>query len=602
MSVENLITEHLDIWTSAIKTKSAAGRGSSKKLGLVGIKKLRGLILELAVRGKLVPQDPTDEPAGKLLEKIETEKARLLSEGKIKKQKSLSPICDDEKHFLAPNSWGWIRLGDLAFQLNDGNYGESYPKASELKKSGVPFLTSASILPSGKVDKNNLKYITHEKQVTLTKAQINSGDIIFPNRGARGGQLSGAEPLAIIVPEWLKEGNINPQLTRIKLSKIEVLARYLCITLNSNFFLAQMRNASGGTALAFINLTKTSNFVIGIPPLVEQSRIVVKVEELMVLCDQLEAQTESSIDAHKTLVEVLLATLTDAKDADELNDNWQTISQHFDVLFTTQASIDQLKQTILQLAVMGKLVKQDPKDEPASKLLERIATEKQQLIKDGKIKKQKPLPPISDEEKPFVLPVGWEWVRLGDVYRFLNGFAFKSEWFQEQGTKLLRNINIAHGETKWLETACIHKEMADEYTRFQLEVGDIVISLDRPIINTGLKYAVIQTNDLPCLLLQRVAKFHSLADIVTPDFLSRWLESDLFMNSIDPGRSNGVPHISTKQLEMMPFPLCSSNEQLRIVVQIDELIELCDSLKQRLNQAHTTQLHLTDAIVNVEVG
>ena len=107
--------------------------------------------------------------------------------------------------------------------------------------------------------------------------------------------------------------------------------------------------------------------------------------------------------------------------------------------------------------------------------------------------------------------------------------------------------------------------MATEYEKYNLSVGDIVISLDRPIINTGLKYAVIEPSDLPCLLLQRVAKFHSYSDTVEPNYLSRWLESDLFMSAVDPGRSNGVPHISTNQLEAMVFPLCSLEEQQRIV-------------------------------------
>ena len=132
----------------------------------------------------------------------------------------------------------------------------------------------------------------------------------------------------------------------------------------------------------------------------------------MSLCDQLEQHSLTSLDAHQQLVETLLTTLTDSQNADELAENWARISEHFDTLFTTEASIDALKQTILQLEVMGKLVPQDPNDEPASELLKRIAKEKVQLVKDGKMKKQKPLPPISDEEKPFVTPNNWEWVRF----------------------------------------------------------------------------------------------------------------------------------------------------------------------------------------------
>ena len=140
----------------------------------------------------------------------------------------------------------------------------------------------------------------------------------------------------------------------------------------------------------------------------------------MALCDQLEQQTEQSLTAHQTLVEALLNTLTQSVNADDFQESWQRIADHFDVLFTTEASIDQLKQTILQLAVMGKLVPQNPSDEPASKLLEKIAEEKAQLIKDKKIKKQKPLPAITDEDKPSALPIGWEIARF---YRLFYDFA-----------------------------------------------------------------------------------------------------------------------------------------------------------------------------------
>ena len=153
-----------------------------------------------------------------------------------------------------------------------------------------------------------------------------------------------------------------------------------------------------GVAIEGLSKKVLELFEFPIPPLKEQHRIVAKVDKLMALCDQLEQQTLTSIDAHATLVETLLETLTNSANAAELEQNWARISEHFDTLFITEQSIDALKQTILQLAVMGKLVRQDPTDEPASVLLEKIAAEKAQLIKDKKIKKEKPLPPISDDE------------------------------------------------------------------------------------------------------------------------------------------------------------------------------------------------------------
>lgn len=601
-TAEHLITTHLDIWTTAIEQKSSAGRGSSNKFSLYGIKKLRELILEIAVRGKLVPQDVNDSSPQKALLKSIEKKENLIGSGVIKKSRS-KKVIKDEHFYSYPEHWETARIEDLINVIN----GRAYKK-HEMLSEGTPLLRVGNLFTSNDwyysdLDLDSDKY-------------IDNGDLIYAWSASFGPFIWDGGKVIYHYHIW----------------KMDLHSEIALDKSFSKLFLAAIseRIKASGNGIAMIHMTKErmEKVIHPLPPLEEQHRIVAKVDELMLLCDALEAQTEASIAAHQTLVETLLNALllpqTAANTASQsdvslepqlesrsqhfesslelpftnsFDKDWQRVAEHFDTLFTTAASIDTLKQTILQLAVMGKLVKQDPNDEPAAKLLERIAKEKAQLIKEGKIKKQKPLPAITEEEKPFELPNGWAWVRLGALYSFLNGFAFKSEWFQKDGVKLLRNINIAHSETKWNDQECIPDSMASEYVKYNLSIGDIVISLDRPIINTGLKYAVIEQSDLPCLLLQRVAKFHSYADAVTPQYLSRWLESDLFISGIDPGRSNGVPHISTKQLEAMAFPICSLEQQHRIVAKVDELMALCDQLKARLADAQTTQLHLTDAIV-----
>lgn len=198
-------------------------------------------------------------------------------------------------------------------------------------------------------------------------------------------------------------GGFLSVLRPLVVNEIYLMALLRCETYKSQL----IESASQTTNIANISLAKLNPLPVCIPPAKEQIHIVKKMNELMSLCDQLEQQSLTSLDAHQQLVETLLGTLTDSQNAEELAENWARISEHFDTLFTTEASVDALKQTILQLAVMGKLVPQDPNDEPASELLKRIAQEKAQLVKEGKIKKQKPLPPISDEEKPFELPDGW---------------------------------------------------------------------------------------------------------------------------------------------------------------------------------------------------
>ncbi|WP_025522368.1 restriction endonuclease subunit S [Vibrio parahaemolyticus] len=595
MAVENLITEHIDVWTSAIKTRSTSGRGSSKKLELYGVKKLRELILDLAVRGKLVPQDPNDEPASELLKRVANEKKLLVNNKKLKKIKKLPDLNDIELPcFELPVGWEWAFIPEVIAHhdnaIKRGPFGSALKKAYFVSSGYKVYEQQHAINDDFK---RGEYYVDEDKFQELKSFEVKPNDLII--------SCSGTVGKVAIAPHNMEPGIINQALLKISLNNNSLINEYFKILFSAYYMKTETLSDLQGTAQKnMVSVETLKSVPFPYPPINEQHRIVAKVDELMALCDQLEQQTEASIEAHQVLVTTLLDTLSNSADADELMQNWARISEHFDTLFVTEESIDQLKQTILQLAVMGKLVPQDPSDEPAAELLKRIAEEKAQLVKEKKIKKQKALPPIAEDEKPFELPSGWEWCRLGNLFSFLNGFAFKSEWFNDKGIRLLRNINIAHSETKWADVVCVSAQLAKEYEKYSLNAGDIVISLDRPIINTGLKYAVVDESDLPCLLLQRVAKFHSYAGTVSSSYLSKWLESDLFMSSIDPGRSNGVPHISTKQLEMLPFPLAPLSHQTRISDKVDEMIYLCQQLEIRVKESQITQAHLADAIVAQE--
>jgi type I restriction enzyme S subunit len=168
---------------------------------------------------------------------------------------------------------------------------------------------------------------------------------------------------------------------------------------------------------------------------------------------------------------------------------------------------------------------------------------------------------------------------VGDWIRFQTGYAFKSEWFSESGIRLARNANVGHGALNWSETVRLPESRRAEFPRFELEAGDILITLDRPIISTGVKVARVRKEDLPCLLLQRVARAQFQSDEVLPDYFFRWLRSPHFTSAIDPGRSNGVPHISHKDIEKIPFTAPLLPEQRRIVSELDALQAEVDALK-----------------------
>ena len=594
-STESLINEHLDIWTTAIEQKSSSGRGSSKKFSLHGIKKLRELILELAVRGKLVPQDPNDEPASVLLERIAAEKAQLIKDKRIKKPKVLPEISEDEKPFELPKGWEWTRLGEVGSIVGGGT-----PKSGEASywcEEGIKWLTPADLygrkekfISSGKRD------ITEEGLAKSSAQLLPVSSILFSSRAPIGYVAIASSPLA--TNQGFK--SIVPFLNGFS----EYIYYYLKRSAR------YIDDAASGTTFKEVSGLIVSKLLISLPPVLEQQRIVAKVDELMGLCDALEAQTENSITAHQTLVEVLLEALLKAPEqgttpkqtAEQFQQNWQRLSEHFDTLFTTTASIDTLKQTILQLAVMGKLVPQNPNDEPAAKLLERIAAEKAQLIKDKKIKKQKPLPEITDEEKPFELPVGWEWVNLASLITLMDAgwspacppeASPNNDTWGVLKTTAVQNMEYREYENKTLS------EVKEPKPQYEVKVGDILITRAGPKNRVGVSCLVQKTR--PKLMISdKIIRFHLLEVGMSERFISLCLNAGTtaaFLESAKSGMAESQMNISQDKLKVAPIPLAPIKEQQSIISKVDELMTLCDQLKARLTDVQTTKLHLTDAIV-----
>ncbi|HAV1414851.1 restriction endonuclease subunit S [Vibrio parahaemolyticus] len=579
MAVENLITEHIDIWTSAVKTRSTSGRGSSKKLELYGVKKLRELILELAVQGKLVPQDPNDEPASVLLKRIAQEKAQLVKEKKLKKPKKLPNISDEEKPFDLPNGWSWIRLNEY------GEWGSgSTPKRSNsgYYDGGIPWFKSGEL----KAD-----YIS-ESEETITELALsetsvrynNVGDVLVAMYGATIGKT------AILSVRATTNQAVCACTPFTGLSNT-----YLLTLLKA--YKARLIGMGAGGAQPNISREKIINTVIALPSTAEQHRIVAKVDELMTLCDQLEQQTEASIEAHQVLVTTLLETLTNSADADELMQNWARISEHFDTIFTTEESIDQLKQTILQLAVMGKLVPQDPSDEPAAELLKRIAEEKAQLVKEKKIKKQKALPPISEDEKPFELPSGWVWCRLQDITSKITDGDHKTPPRIETGYTLLSAKNVRDGFIDFSTTDFISEEdYMKSRERCLPEHNDLlIVSVGGTIGRSSLvpkksDFALVRS-----VALIKPLKFNS-------EYLKHAMDSKLLQDSIHNNKRGGAqPCLYLSEISKFPFTMPPLEEQNRIVLKINQLLAICESLKLQIQESQVTQFHLTDAIVEQAV-
>ncbi|EHD2268138.1 TPA: restriction endonuclease subunit S [Vibrio cholerae] len=566
MSAEKLVTDHIDIWTSALQAKSSSGRGSGKKHELYGIKKLRELILELAVRGKLVPQDPTDEPASVLLDRIAAEKAQLVKDKEIPKTKPLPAISPDDIPDDLPTGWSMVRLGEIVTKMGSGSTPRGGQKA--YVDDGVIFLRSQNVWNEG-VRLDDVAYISDEVHQKMSNTKVLPGDVLLNITGASLGRTT-------IFPSDFVEANVNQHVTIIRLIELE-MNKFVHLGLMSPMVQKLVWGRQVGMAIEGLSKKVLEQFEFPIPPINEQHRIVAKVDELMTLCDQLEQQTEASLDAHQVLVETLLATLTNSQNATELMANWARISEHFDTLFTTEQSIDQLKQTILQLAVMGKLVPQDPNDEPAAKLLERIAEEKAQLVKEKKIKKQKALPPIADDEKPFELPKGWECRRLGDLIKISSGNGLTSAQMVIEGGIPVYGGNGVNGY----------------HDRANIEKATLVIG------RVGFYCGSIHITPPKAWVTDNAFITSFSEKLFTLEYLALLLK---VTNLKENENATAQPVISGKKI--YPIPVCfpPQNEQKRIVTKVEELMAICEQLNQRLRDSQQTQLQLTDAIVEKFVG
>ena len=574
---EQLITAHIDIWTSAILAKSSSGRGSSKKYELYGISKLRELILELAVRGKLVPQDDNDEPASVLLEKIAVEKAQLIKKGRIKKVKVRDKINEDEKSFELPRNWSWIRLSNI-YDVRDGTH-----DSPKYQASGYPLVTSKN-LASGTLSLDDVKYIsTKDHQKIAERSAVVKGDILFAMIGTIG------NPVIVDIDDEFSIKNvalfkpINSLLNSMQFLRIQLIvaSKYL-------------KNNASGAVQKFASLTKLREQAVALPPLAEQQRIVAKVDELMLLCDQLEQQTEASIEAHATLVEVLLATFTDSGNADELAQNWARISEHFDSLFTTEQSIEALKQTVLQLAVMGKLVPQDPNDEPASVLVRDIMNTKSKDIEEGKVKKSKKLEEVN-EESLFDLPVGWVWEQMGNLGDTNTGLTYSPHDVDTIGTPVLRSSNIQKGKIDLSDLVRVNKQVKESSL---VHESDLLICA-----RNGSKALVGKTAQI--INLSEPMAFGAFMTIFRSNinnYIEVFLNSPIFRARLEGVATTTINQITQSNLRNTMCPLPPLAEQLRIVAKVDELMAICDQLKERLKQSKETQVQLTDALVDRALG
>lgn len=528
-----------------------------------GIQKLRELILELAVRGKLVSHDASDEPASELLKRIAIEKTQLVAEGKLKKQKALSDVSESEKPFTLPVGWTWAFWDTIALKIGDIDH-----KMPDTTSEGVPFVSPRDFYPGNVINFDGAKRVSVEDFERLSaKIKAERGDLIYPRYGTIGENI-----LVDVERDFL----VSYSCAVIKVAHGFIDPIYQFYVSMSGCIRKQAKAAENKTTQANVGIKSIQQYLFPIPPLAEQHRIVAKVDELMALCDRLEAQQADAESAHVRLVQALLDSLTQACDATDFATRWQRLAKHFHTLFTTESSIDALKQILLQLAVAGKLVPQDPVDESAESFLQRQGIKSQ----------------------PHTLN-GWAKVPLGHLGEILGG-----------STPSKSNSAFWDGDIPWvspkdMKRPVIH-DAQDHISTSALAQSSLKIIPPNSMLM--VVRGMILAHSFPVALTAREVTINQdMKALVPPQEISTYLLMYLqavkgVMVELVDRSSHGTCKLISEKLWAHTVCLPPLAEQRRIVAKVEQLITLCGQLKHRLTQACLLNKQLANTLVEQAVA
>ena len=476
---------------------------------------LRNSILQQAIQGKLVPQDPSDEPASVLLQRIRKEKERLVKEGKLKKKDLESkPIEEDEIPFEIPESWEWCRISSIASVLG----GKRIPAGRKLSQENTGHVyIRVSDMKENTVSTDNLQYVPEDIYPSISRYIINKEDVYITVAGTIGriGKI----------PSELDGANLTENADRLVFSVID--QDWLIKCLQSNIVQTQIVDVTTKVGQPKLAIARIQNLLIPLPPLAEQRRIVAKIEELMPLVERY-GKAQQALD--------------------QLNESLPA----------------RLQQSILQEAIQGRLVPQDPKEEPASELLKRIRKEKEQLVKEGKLKKKDlESKPIEEDEIPFEIPESWKWCIIGDLFAHNNG-------------KQLNKGNARGEMMDYITTSNLYWEgfVLDKLKQMPFEDNEIdrcqAIKGDLLVCEGGdIGRAAIWNYDYPIMLQNHLHKLRAYVPLCTEYF--RFLFYYYNKSGMIGGKGIGIQGFSSKALHNTLIPLPPLSEQKRIVAKVEEL-------------------------------
>ena len=520
-----------------------------------GIQKLRELILTLAMQGKLVPQDPNDQPASELLKEIEVEKKKLVKAGKIKQPKPLPEVEPEEMPYDLPDTWEWVRIKNICH-----DWGQKTPDQL------FTYIDVGSIDNTKGMISDDVQILESSEAPSRARKIVQQGTVIYST--VRPYLLN----IAIIEKEYVCEPIASTAFAIIH-PYSGINNRFIYHYLKSPTFIHFVESTMKGVAYPAINDGDFFQGLFPLPPLAEQHRIVAKIDQLMARCDQLEKLRSDRTHALITVHTTAIARLLTAQDSHDFSTAWHFITQHFGELYSVKATVAELRKTILQLAVMGKLVPQDPNDEPASELLKVIELEKQRLAKEGKIKQPKPLLKIKPEEIPYLLPNGWEWVRVIDVVDVGTG-----------STPATTNPAYYNGTIPWYTSSATNNIIAKTPDTFITESA---------IKETNCK--IFPSGSLIIAMYGQGKTRGQISEIVVPGATNQAIAAMIFYESSQEikryikyyfvkiyeeirsiAEGGAQPNLNVGKIKETLIPLPPLAEQHRIVAKVDQLMALCD--------------------------
>ncbi|MDE0257524.1 MAG: restriction endonuclease subunit S [Gammaproteobacteria bacterium] len=542
------------------------------------IDRLRRFVIDLAVRGKLVEQNPADEPASDLLKRIAAEKARLVKAGKLKRRRLASRL--DKLPFSLPKGWRWARIREVV-----SDRGQVVPDRPFTYIDVSAINKEAGLVADPRV-------VEPDNAPSRARKVARPGDVVY----------SCVRPYLLNVA--IIEADFNPRPIASTAFEVLnghglVLPRYTWMALRSSFMIACVEQRQRGQAYPAINSSDFAVLPFPLAPLAEQRRIVAKVDELMALCDRLGETRAAREDTRDRLTKASLARLTAPDtDAAAFRGHARFAIHALPALTARPDQVRHLRQTILSLAVRGKLVEQNPANEPASQLLEQIAVKKARLLKARKIRKRKPREPLSPPESAFGLPSGWTAARLSDVVVELQTGPFGSSLhksdYEMGGTPVVNPASIRNGRIVPVAKMAVGTDTLERLAHFKLRAGDIVMGR-----RGEMGRCAVVAEDEDGWLCGTGSLILRLPDSVCAEYLATLIGSPDVREYLQ-GSSVGTTMRNLNQsiLLAMSIGLPPLAEQHRIVAKVDALMALCDQLEAEAGYADRIRSRLLDSLLH----